>query len=939
MKNGILSLLLVLTIGPLLAQVPADSSGAGRSPKPAVAADTTKVPAVVSNPGTPPAPGTRPMRPAGAPSFGGGQPSAPVAVPGTATDPTPKGNAKITGYVVDSSVTKAVEFASVALYSKATNKPVDGAVADDKGKFTLNRVAAGDYKILITFIGFDTKTLDNIAVQRGQTLDLGVVKLAPQTKTLDEVTVTGQRALVEEKVDRLVYNAEKDALAKGGDATEILRKVPLLSVDLDGNVQLRGNSNIRVLINNKPSTIIAQSVADALKQIPADQIKTVEVITSPSAKYDAEGSGGIINIITKKNTLQGLTLNLDTGVGNRGANLGLNGNYRKGKMGIGLGGFGRANYNVKTRTTFDQTTNAGSNVFRTNQFADGLNSGSFGRYNLNFDYDLSKQESITASVSYGARNQLNHQDFTINRFQNDLLLTKTGRNVDTKDLSGTVDINLDYTRIYKPQQEWSVSTQFSRNHRTNNFDADLFNGIANLTGREGNRNNSTNQEITIQTDYQTPIKKNQLVEFGAKGILRKVLSDYRYLVATPTGDFTDDTKRPGGSLDYDQNVAAGYLSYTLTTPKKYTVKAGARYEHTFINASTREGGAISIPDYSNLVPSINVSKTFKAKTFKLGYNRRIQRPGIRQLNPNFNAANPQNISVGNPGLRPELTDNFELSLSTFFKKTYVNWSVFTRLTNNSIEDFRLPVNSPLLPTVLPGLVLPPNVDPAATVATFQNIGRQTAYGTNFFGNINITPKWQFGGGFDIYYSFLSNNVPTPELRASNQGWNFGGRLNTSLQFKNGWAAQAFSFFRGRQVQLQGIQGGFAFYSAGVKKEFKNKKGSIGLAAENFLASSFKIRSSSSSALFSQSSLVEQFNTGVRVTFSYQIGKMSMTPQPRRRRGVNNDDVKSGGDDNGGGQQQTQPQPQQQPQGQPGGNRPGGGFRPGGGGGGGRPGGR
>ncbi len=225
-----------------------------------------------------------------------------------------------------------------------------------KASFLLTKIINGDFKILISFIGYGNKTIDNIKLAKGQELDLGTIKLASNTKTLDEVTVTGQSALIEEKVDRLVYNAEKDIAAKGGDATDILRKVPLLTVDLDGNVSLRGSQNIRVLINNKPSTIIASSVADALKQIPADQIKTVEVITSPSSKYDAEGSGGIINIITKKNSLQGLNLNVDSGVGNRGSMLSLNGSYRKGKAGFSLGGFGRGNYNTKTTTSLDQTS-------------------------------------------------------------------------------------------------------------------------------------------------------------------------------------------------------------------------------------------------------------------------------------------------------------------------------------------------------------------------------------------------------------------------------------------------------------------------------------------------------------------------------------------------------------------------------------------------------
>src|SRR5882672_1362463 len=266
--------------------------------------------------------------------------------PDGAAPTTPHGNAKISGTVMDADDNTPVEFANVALLDPATGKPVDGSVCDDKGAFSINKVAEGTYNVAVSFIGYETQTINNIKIDKKSDVNLGIVKLSTGAKVLNEVVVEGQKQMVEERVDRTIYNAENDATTRGGDATDVLKRVPMLSVDMDGNVTLRGNQNIKVLINNKPSTISASSVADALKQIPADQIKTVEVITSPSAKYDAEGSAGIINIITKKNNLQGLTLNVDGSSGYRGSNLGLNGSYRKGKMGFSLGGHGRFGYNT-----------------------------------------------------------------------------------------------------------------------------------------------------------------------------------------------------------------------------------------------------------------------------------------------------------------------------------------------------------------------------------------------------------------------------------------------------------------------------------------------------------------------------------------------------------------------------------------------------------------
>ncbi len=843
---------------------------------------------------------------------GGQRPAA--AIPGTSSDGSPRGNAKLTGIVTDSTTGKPVEFASIALINAQTKKPIDGTVADDKGKFTLTKLPQGDFQLLISFVGYRNKTVSSVKLDRKGDINLGAIKLGADVRTLKEVEVIGQASLVEEKVDRLVYNADKDITAKGGDATDVMRKVPLLSVDLDGNVSLRGSSNVRVLINNKPSTIVASSVADALKQIPADMIKTIEVITSPSAKYDAEGSAGIINIITKKTTLQGFTLNVDSGVGNRGTNLGLNGNLRTGKMGFSLSGFGRANYNVLGRFANTQRTFGSSGTTTTDQTADTRMHGIFGQYTLGWDYDISKTSSITASLRYGARNNYQNQDNFLTRTISPTAYFPivSNRNVLTKDLSGTVDANVDYTRTFaKPQQELSVSAQYSRNNRNNDFTADILSApdFSVISARQQNLNNSFNQESTVQGDYQTPIGKNQMLEFGGKAIFRQVESDFSYNVATGTGPLLTDPTRAGNTLNYDQNIGAGYVSYTLTTKNKYTIKAGTRYEHTTINASYtqnqpgEQGGAagkdLGIPNYSNLVPSLNISKSLKGgKTIKLAYNRRLQRPGIQFLNPNVNTSNPTNITKGNPLLSPELTDNIELATSAYIKSVYLNVSLFARQTNNSITSVRDTV------TTGAGQVTNPTLAQAIQTS-YLNIGRESAYGTNVFGNATFFSKWQIGGGFDLYYSYLTNNNAGSVYNATNSGWVVTGRFFTNLTLKNGWGVQGFGFIRGKQVQLQGYQGGFAFYSLGIKKDLKDKRGSFGIAAENFFNHPFTIRSESSSPIFAQNSTTSMYNAGVRVNFSYKIGKLSFDqPQRKKGRSVENDDVKGG--EGGGEQQQAAP---------------------------------
>ncbi|WP_375416972.1 TonB-dependent receptor domain-containing protein [uncultured Hymenobacter sp.] len=833
--------------------------------------------------------------------------------PAAALRPTATG--RISGTVTDAATGKPVSYATVAVLD-AAGKSVNGGVCGDDGKFVLPSIPAGTYTVQVSFVGYKNETRPGVVVTGGEPVNLGTVALSVSAQKLGEVVVTAQRPLIEERVDRTVYNAENDQTARGGDATDVLRRVPLLSVDLDGNVSLRGSSNLRVLINNKPSAIAATSIADALRQIPAEQIKTVEVITSPSAKYDAEGTGGIINIITKTNTLSGGTLGVDASVGTRNANLSLNSSYRTGKMGFTLNAGGRAGYNINgsfqneqqvttpARTVRDPitgllTTIPASTSFTRQQAETNQNQGG-GRAALGWDYDINKQNSLQASLTYGLRASNSQQDrlrrIDLRSSPNQLLDV---RDVDVKDRSGSVDASLNFTHVFeKPQQEFSILTLYSRNDRQNDFTNSILDlGEFTTTSRLRNENPSANEEFTVQADYQSPTGKNQLLEFGAKDILRRVNSDFiLYTAPGADGEFVPATEVAlNNGFNYSQNVAAAYATYTLGLPKNITLKPGVRYEYTTITADFNNSNEkVSIPSYGALVPSVNLSRRLaNGNVLKAAYNRRLQRPSLQFLNPAPQFSNSLIVTRGNPELDPEFTNNFELGYSTLVKQVNLNFTAFARNTNGSIQSVRGPVSEDLL------ALLGERLAPGAQLISYDNIGQENAYGGNVFASLN-GKKLSLNSGVDVYYAVLRNNVTDPLYNASNEGFVASGRLFGSYKITDLWGLQAFGFYRGRQVQLQGEQSGFGFYGLSVRHEFANKKGSFGLGAQNFLTRSINIRNEIRTPLLTQTSTNQQRNLSFQVNLSYRIGQLSADQRPRRSRSIDNDDLKSGGEGGGGG---------------------------------------
>jgi outer membrane receptor protein involved in Fe transport len=789
------------------------------------------------------------------------------------------GISSVTGTIIDSASRKPVDYATVSIIDQNTGKVVSGSIADAKGQFTAGRLPTGTYRLKISFIGYTDKIVSDLHVDSTVTLKLGNILISPSSKTLQEVQVTAKRALIEEKIDRTVYNAENDLTARGGDATDVMKRVPMVSVDMDGNVSVRGSQNIKVLINGKPSAMMSASVSDALKQIPADLIKSVEVITSPSAKYDAEGSGGILNIVLKKNTLEGLSLNVNAGAGTRGSDLGLNGGYKVGKFNFSLGGFGRGSYNTPGEFTNSQTISSltTNDVSLTTQSASTKNKGLFGRYNFGVDYDMNEHSSLSLGLVVGANNRpIKQNDFLTENYLNDVLTTSMLQNNRITNSSNQLDATLTYTLTgKKPEREFSLLAEYSQNNRDNNFESIFLNQAdRSVTGGLKNINNSINKEFTFEADYQTPTFKNQLLEFGAKDIIRKVNSDYSYFSAADAAlnYLPLSSATLSNAFNYRQNVAAGYLSYTIALPKNYTIKAGTRYEYTSINADFQTGSSVNIPDYGVLVPSVNLAKKFNnGNMIKIGYNRRIQRPSLEFLNPNVQASNPLNITSGNPLLEPEYTNNFEVAYSTHIKNNNINVSAFMRNTNDAIQTIR--------------------TSSGDTVRTsYQNLGKQKAYGMSLSLNLSPINKLSINGGIDVYHISLDNQDPDPVFHASNSGWVANYRLFGSYDLSDKYALQAFAFRRSNQVQLQGYQGGFGVYSVSINRYFAGKKGSIGIGADNFLTNGFHIPTVVTSGNIVQNAMNVNYNRSFEIKFSYKIGGLTNKPK-KPKKTINNDDLK------------------------------------------------
>jgi len=787
-------------------------------------------------------------------------------------------NASIRGTVLDSALRKPVEFATIALLNSTTDTPIRGTTTDSNGQFSFLQIESGMYRLQLSFVGYENRTSTLIVVSTAQpTIALPPLLLKNSNQMLGEVTVTARRELIEDKEDRLVYNAGSDLSNAGGTAIDVLKKTPLLTVDPDGTIQLKGSTSIKVLVNNKPSSIMARSISEALQMIPADIIKSVEVITSPSARYDAEGTAGVINIITKSR-LQGLTGGLNATTGNRTNNVGGNINIRRYK--VGLTAYGGANMfrndggseSVRRTSVVGQS---GSELRQTNTFSNRGRSG-FGSFNLDYDLDSTNQFGIDGSFSTGNRlsNSIRDTRYGASDTSQSHLPVPFSRYTDNASGDLNLDGNVNYTHLFKrPEQTLTFLTQYNRSANDSRYELSQFLLPQNerINYREHNSNQNRTGEFTLQLDYDHPFKTgNKKLEAGAKSISRHVGSDYRLESATDSTDFMNDPRR-ANQFDYQQWIVSSYVSFRISTPRKWSYTMGLRYEATRIDANFVSTRTLFAQHYQNLLPNVAISKRLTDnRRLRLSYNQRIQRPSIFFLNPYTNSTDPKNISFGNPYLNPELAHSVEITYSTFSRKGMaVNGSVFSRLTNNAIERVT-------------------TVDMANVASnTYQNIARNATYGFNLYMGGQPYKNWQLNGSVGLNYNVLNSIA----LNIRNTNLNYRISLNTSLSLPSDYSLQAQASYNSARIQLQSQSSGFVNYGLSVRKEFKPSKLVLTLNLENLFSRYNTITTQFRTVTFvTDGSNYNAYRT-MRLSANWRFGRLDSKPaRPQKR--ITNDDGKT-----------------------------------------------
>lgn len=780
----------------------------------------------------------------------------------------------ISGKVIDALSKQPLEYATIVIKNTETQK-ISGGITDAKGIFSV-KTPAGFYEISVEFISFKSKKYPKQSITKD--LDLGTITLSEDSKSLDEVVIIAEKTTVDIRLDKKVFNIGKDLSIRGGNASDVLGNVPSVQVDVEGTVSLRGNENVTILIDGRPSALVGLNGAEALRQIPAEAIEKVEVITSPSARYDAEGTAGILNIILRKNKLTGFngSLQLDLGYPER-LGTAFNANWRTKK------------WNLFTNTGFRYNETPGNALSESNFLSSNAQNAlvveqrNFGRLGRSIftsfgaEYYLSQNSSIIGNIIFNGGNDDDVNTNDIDRFDaNGNINEATFRTEAEGEDENRLQYTLDYVNTFDGKgKKLSINLQYSTEME------DILNNITEID-TQSNILNDLEQVIEeqnedralLQIDYVHPVGENIQYEAGYRGNYRDIFNSF-YLAERqvfPDGPLVPDAGL-NNSFNYEEFVNAAYFQYGQKF-NKISFLGGLRYEYTTTEIVQQTSTTSSKRNYGNLFPTVNLGYEFRdGENMTIGYNRRIRRPRGRNLNPFPSRSSEANIYTGNVNLNPVITDAFDIGYLKRWDKFTLSTSLYYNISNDNWERIQEDTGN-----------VTDNGDPITRRFPI-NLSTQERLGLEFTLNYRPFKIWNINSDFNLFRVTTDGDYTNPTTNVT-QSFDFENtaffiRLNQKITLPGKTDLQINTNYRGPSQNAQTKSQGVFSMNIAASKDLFNEKASISLNFSDVFNSRISRRTTNIPGFLDQYSEFQWREPQFRVSFVYRFNQKKERFKPQR----------------------------------------------------------
>lgn len=753
----------------------------------------------------------------------------------------------VTGKIVDQVSKSPLEYATISLYQAKDSSLVTGTTTDKNGNFSI-AAKAGEYYAKFEFISFQTKNIGDITISTDKPkVDLGVIELGAGAEDLIEVEIRAEKSSTQIMLDKKVFNVGQDLVNQGGTASDILDNVPSVTVDIEGAVSLRGNENVRILVDGKPSGLVGIGNTDGLKQIPSNMIDRIEVITNPSARYEAEGTVGIINIILKKDKRKGLNGSFNVSAGYNGLFITPLQNSDKIPFSVGTSinlNYRRKDFNFFINTGIDKRTSPGGgathqefyrvDTFITDYTRQHMRDGLGFNLRLGADYYITEKDIFTASFLYRPSNDNNYAEL---KYDDQLLsngnfqpIGITLRSDNEAETEANYQGSLNYKKTFEQKgRKFTADFRFQDNGEVENslinqfFDAE---NIPSLTSTPELAQRSINDESAksyqLQLDYVHPFKKNGKFEIGYRGSIRTVQNNFEVTEDTIGNGQFYRIESVSDNFIYDENIQAIYTSIGDKIDK-FSYQFGMRYEYADIQTKSIKLDSVNARTYNSpFFPSLFLSYDLPNKNaVQLSYSRRVRRPRFRELNPFFSFTDARNRYGGNPNLNPQFTHSLELSHIKYFDKGTITSAAYYRHTNQTVQRLRRV-----------------EIQDSDTITIMQPINLDKSYDYGLEMTFNAEPtKWlRLNGSFNFFRSILPE-TPSPfdaNYILSNDAFGWFTNLTARFEIDKTTNVQLRFNYQSPRQRIQGSNQAVYYFDLGASKDVLKGKGTITLSMNDVL---------------------------------------------------------------------------------------------------------